>query len=222
MYRIDYPIRPGVTRIAVMYKVPYATGSYTLREKMLHPVSHVTVFAVDSTMTITSASHEFQSQQSVHGMTAYSVHDVAANGELVLTFAGGDAGFAGLDVERDANHPTPGDHVVVASGEDEKLSYFLMATVLLVLAGIIGMSLRDRNDPLSDPKILRAHYSTLLSRLVRLDDLHAAQAIPSDAYRASREELIGRLAALAMQLRAHGGVHAPDGSEAPSARSKVQ
>jgi len=80
--------------------------------------------------------------------------------------------------------------------------------VLLVLTGIVGMAMRDRNDPLADAKVLRAHYDLLVTRLAKLDDLHAANLIPSDAYRASREELVGRLAALAMQLRANAGIHA--------------
>jgi hypothetical protein len=97
-----------------------------------------------------------------------------------------------------------------------------------VLAGVIGMSLRDRHDPLSDPQVLRAHYDLLLSRLARLDDLHAAHAIPDDVYRASREEMMGRLGALAMQMRAQGGVHAPEAASGadrptpPEATSKVQ
>jgi len=109
----------------------------------------------------------------------------------------------------------------VSAGESEKISRFLMATVLLVLAGVVGMSLRDRHDPLSDPQVLRQHYDLLLARLAKLDDLHAANTIPDDAYRASRDDLMGRLAALAMLLRSHGGVHAPDRG-AKAAAAKVQ
>ena len=43
-----------------------------------------------------------------------------------------------------------------------------------------------------------------------------------DAYRASREELMTRLGALAMHLRAQGGIHAPDRSPQPTATTKVQ
>jgi hypothetical protein len=110
----------------------------------------------------------------------------------------------------------------VAPSGDYKISIFAMITVLLVLAGIVGMALRDRHDPLSDAKVLRAHYDLLVSRLAKLDDLHAANTIPSDAYRASREEMVGRLAALAMQLRAHGGVHAHDPSPHAAPKTKAQ
>ena len=224
LYGIDYPIRPGITRLSISYHVPY-TGTYTLKHKFAQAVSHMSVFAVDSTLTVTSTSHQFASTESVHGMTAYAVHDIHANSTVALTFTGGDPDFAGLDVDEKGNAagaPAPDGPVTAQPGIDEKISYFFMVTVLLVLACVAVMSLRDRNDPLSDPQVLRGHYDLLLARLARLDDLHAAQTIPDDAYRASREELMTRLGALAMHLRAQGGVHAPDRSPKPTATTKVQ
>jgi len=108
-------------------------------------------------------------------------------------------------------------------GAEENMSIFLMITVLLVLAGVIGMALRDHHDPLNDPKVLRAHYATLVSRLARLDDLRAAEAIPGDAYRATREDLMGRLSALALHLRTHGGLHhPPQGEQEPTHKTKAR
>lgn len=223
LYGIDYPIRPGITRLSISYRVPYA-GTYTLKHRFAQPVSHMSVFAVDSTLSVSSTSHPFASTESVHGMTAYAVHDIKANTTVELTFTGGDPDFAGLDVDEQGNAGggAADDNITVQPGVDEKISYFFMVTVLLVLACVAVMSLRDRNDPLSDPQVLRAHYDLLLARLARLDDLHAAQTIPDDAYRASREELMNRLGALAMHLRAHGGIHTPDRSPQPTATSKVQ
>ncbi len=223
LYGIDYPIRPGITRLSISYHVPY-NGTYTLKHKFAQAVSHMTVFAVDSTLAVASTSHQFASTESVHGMTAYAVHDINANSTVALTFSGGDPNFAGLDVD-EHDHGAGGEPtgpVTAQPGVDEKISYFFMVTVLLVLACVAAMSLRDRNDPLSDPQVLRAHYDLLLARLARLDDLHAAQAIPDDAYRASREELMNRLGALAMHLRAQGAIHAPDRDPKDTATSKVQ
>ncbi|HKW15804.1 MAG TPA: carboxypeptidase-like regulatory domain-containing protein [Candidatus Krumholzibacteria bacterium] len=230
LYALDYPIRPGVTRVTVSYTVPYTSGSYTMAHKFAEPVTHMSVFAIDSTMQVSSSSHQFANTESVHGMTAYAVHDIKANSTVTLVFSGGDPNFAGLNVDENGNATQGGgaqpDNVMPRFGEDEKISYFLMVTVLLVLAGVAGMSLRDRHDPLSDPQVLRAHYDLLLSRLARLDDLHTAHTIPDDVYRASRDEMMGRLAALAMHLRSHGGVHAPapapDRPAPPEATSKVQ
>lgn len=228
LYGIDYPIRPGITRVTIAYTVPYKSGSYTMNHKFAEAVTHMSVFAVDSTMQVSSTSHQFASTESVHDMKAYALHDIKANSAVTLTFSGGDPNFAGLNVDEKGNATGGGggagdnENVVPRFGEDEKISRFLMVTVLLVLAGVVGMSLRDRHDPLSDPQVLRAHYDLLLARLARLDDLHAAQTIPDDVYRSSREDMMGRLAALALLLRSHGGIHAPDRPEKPAATTKVQ
>jgi hypothetical protein len=209
IYSIDYPIRPGVTRVGISYSVPYASGAYAMKAKFPQPVPHMMIFAVDSTMQVTSTTHEFVSRQSVHGMTAYAVHGIAANGELALNFSGGDPNFAGLQVGGGdgRDHGAEPENIRVAAGEEHKISIFLMLMVVFVLTGIVAMALRDRNSPLSDSEVLRAHYALLVARLARLDDLHAAHTIPDDAYRASREELVSRLGALAMHLRSHGGIH---------------
>jgi hypothetical protein len=231
MYSIDYPVRPGQTRIAISYYIPYP-DKVTMNLKFVADLSHMSIFAVDSTLAVTSTAPSFVKQASVHGMSAYTIHSIPANQEVALTFTGGDPNFAGLQVdETQAGAGSngggmggeAGGNVIAVAGDDEKISRFLMVTVLLVLAGVLGMSLRDRHDPLSDPQVLRQHYNLLLSRLAKLDDLHAANTIPDDAYRASRDELMGRLAALAMHRRSHGGIHAPDrGGAKAAAGTKAQ
>ncbi|HET6348165.1 MAG TPA: hypothetical protein VFH88_03685 [Candidatus Krumholzibacteria bacterium] len=219
IYSIDYPIRPGMTRIGLGYYVPYSSGSYTMTHLFPEAVPHMSVFAVDSTLHVSSTFPAFKRAESVHGMTSYTVHNIKAGESVELSFQGGDPQFAGLDVQGDGgmgqgggNGGEGGGNIVGMAGNDENISRFLMVTVLLVLAGVAGMSLRDHHDPLSDAKVLRAHYDLLLARLARLDDLHAANTIPDDAHRASREDLIRRLAALAMQMRTHGGMRTPDSS----------
>ncbi|HEX6789750.1 MAG TPA: hypothetical protein VF247_00440 [Candidatus Krumholzibacteria bacterium] len=226
IYAIEYPIRPGMTRVGISYSVPYGEGMYTMRARFPMPVAHMMVYAVDSTLQVTTTSHEFISQQSVHGMTASALHQIKAGEELILNFVGGDPNFAGLHVEGEDQHEHAGgevpDNIRTVGTDDYKFSIFMMITVLLVLTGIVAMAMRDHHDPLSDAKVLRAHYDLLLARLAKLDDLHAANTIPSDAYRASREELMGRLAALAMQLRAHGGVRAHDDTAHAAPKTRVQ
>jgi len=219
VYQFDYPIRPGVTRFGVSYVVPYTDATYTLPQKFLHDVAHITVFAVDPSMKVTSSTHTFDSTEDVHGMSAYTIHGVAANAELALTFAGGSPEFAGINVE--GGHSDQGENVSIVPPDNANMSTFLMVTVLLVLTGVIGMALRDRHDPLSDPKVLRGHYNVLISRLARLDDLRAAQAIPVEAHRVAREDLMRRLSALAMHLRAHGGVHHHGRGEGADATPKT-
>jgi hypothetical protein len=97
----------------------------------------------------------------------------------------------------------------VVPGDSHRASVFVMFAMLLVLLGVVGLSARGTLDPLADTKVLRAHYDLLVTRLARLDDLRSAQAVAPEAYRAAREELVGRLAALTVKMRAVDDVRAP-------------
>ena len=200
-YRIDYPIRPGVTRIGVAFTLPYAAGRYTLSEKVFHDIDHITVFAVDPDIKISSPSQTLEAMEPVHGMSAYSVHGLTKGSELVLSFEGGDPEFAGTGGGGESGE----QNVVAVASDSENLSLFVIAALVFTFAGMVAVVLRDRGDPLSDPKVLRRHYDSLVARIARLDDLHAAEAIPGEAYRAAREELVTKTAALAIRIRAQDG-----------------
>jgi len=200
VYQIDYPIRPGETRIGISYRVPYTSGSFTLSQKILQDIHGLTVFTVDPSMTFMSSSHDFSAQQGVHGMAAYSLDHLSKGETLVLSFSGGEAHPAGIDATTAGN-----GNVEVIPNQSNQLTIFLMTAMLLVLFGLGIVSVRDASDPLSDATILRGHYDVLVARLARLDDLHAADTISADAYRATREEIMTRLSALAMRLRNKSG-----------------
>ncbi len=80
-------------------------------------------------------------------------------------------------------------------------SLMLMFVVLFVLASFAAVALRGSVSPLSRPGTLRDWYGLLVRRLAKLDDLHAAEAVPADVYRPRREELKTQLASLMIRLR---------------------
>jgi len=201
-YRIEYPVRPGVTRIGVEYLVPYAGATYSLAEKLFHDVENLTVFGVDPTMTVSSPSHKLEQMEQVHGMSAQALVSLKKGDTLVLTFAGGAEEMPGMKEGE-------GGMVETADGPTEAMSEFLMLALGFVFGGLALLALRTRKDPLGNADTVRAHYDTMVARIARLDDLHAAEAIPSDAYRVAREELVARAAVLAMKLRSQGDAPAP-------------
>jgi hypothetical protein len=188
VYRVEYPIRPGLTRIGIAYKVPYS-GQYTLNAKILYDLAHVFVFLVDPEMQITSSSHTLQPSEPVHGMTAYSIHGVPKNSVLTLAFSGGTSQALASSQE-----------VHVVPNEAHRMALYAMIPLLLVLLALVAVSQRGAN-PLANTAVLQAHYDLLVKRLARLDDLRAADAISSDAHRAARDEMTARLGALAVHLR---------------------
>jgi len=95
--------------------------------------------------------------------------------------------------------------VSVEASQSESFSRYLMVTLGLVLATLAFVALRGASDPLTDAAVLRNHYDLLVTRLARLDDLHATGSISNDAHKAARESLMTKLGVIAIQLRAHGG-----------------
>lgn len=191
VYRVDYPIRPGITNVGVAYQVPYPSGAFTLNTRVLYDLEHVFVYGVDPDMKITSTSHTLQPGEPVHGMSVYSIHLAPKNTDLTIAFEGGSSEAA----------PVAGEEVLVVPNDAHRVAVYAMVALLLALLGVVGATQRSAN-PLADAKVLRAHYDLLVKRLARLDDLRAAEAITPDAHRAAREELATRLGALAMRMRA--------------------
>ena len=212
VFLVDYPIRPGMTRIGIAYKVPYANASYTLNAKVLYDIAHVSVFAVDPDMKITSSSHTLESGEPVHGMTAFAIHNVRKGDVLTLAFEGGTSEAVAANQE-----------IQVVPSDAHHVALFAMIPLLLMLLAVVAMTQRQA-DPLSDKSVLRAHYEVLVKRLARLDDLRAADAISADAHRATREDLTTRLGALALKLRSTDEVAAtsPPAAVPDAAHARTQ
>ncbi len=212
-YYLDYPIRPGLTRVGLTYKVPYAGDQFELQQKIFYDIGHISIFAVDPHMSITSSSHTLQAQEQVHGMASWTLHGLTKGSTLVLKFEGGHehapemAGGGGGG---------GGGQVNAVPGGSEPFSRYLMVTLALVLGTLAFVTMRGASDPLTDAKVLRRHYDLLVTRLARLDDLHATGTISGDAYKAARENLMTNLGVIALQLRTHGG-KAPEAKHKPEA-----
>jgi len=204
VYRVEYPIRPGLTRVGVAYKVPYSNASYTLNAKVLYDLAHVFVFAVDPDMKITSPSHNLQPADPVHGMTAFSIHGVPKGDVLTLSFEGGTSQVVGA-----------AEDIQVVPDAAHSIALFSMVPLLLVLLALVGTTQRQVS-PLSDAGVLRAYYDALVKRLARLDDLRAADAVSVDTHRAVRDEMTARLGALALKLRTLEEAPSPPATPAPS------
>lgn len=194
-YRMDYPIRPGLTRIGISFTVPYANGTYTLVEDLRYGLRELTVFGVDPEMLITARGAEFVTREAADNITSYTASSLARDANVEIIFSGG-ANQSGDDVLAGG---TSGTVTVVASNSDS-ISLVVMLSVLLVLTVLIGIS-ASTPDPLRQPKRVRAYYEVLVRKLARLDDMARTEVITDEVYRAKREELKGQLTSLAQRFR---------------------
>lgn len=204
VYRIDYPLRPGTTSIGISYSVPYTGEHYTLDAPLLHDIEQMTIYAVSPQMTITSSTLPLGPAQQVQGMTAYDLANLTAGTTMNLDISGGQMLQGNSNGEMsDAQSGGSQPNVIILPAESEDTSILIMVVVLLALVALMGISVRDDTNPLSEDDRVRDYYELVLKRLARLDDLHEAETVPSDVYRAKREELKTQLASLRYRLHVH-------------------
>ncbi len=192
LYRVDYPLRPGVTRVGVSYRVPYAGDTYTLSPPLLYSLDELTLFNVDPDMEVVSATTDFEINDAAHDMIAMTASDLAKGSELAITFTGG-SGESRVTQEQ-------GGTVRMVPNAMEQPSLILMLLILLALAAFTGIAIYGSVNPLSRRENLDTWYNLLVKRLAKLDDLHEAQAIPTDVYRLRRDELKTQLASLMVRI----------------------
>ncbi|MDH3198129.1 MAG: hypothetical protein OEO21_07795, partial [Candidatus Krumholzibacteria bacterium] len=195
IYRIDYPIRPGVTQFALTYTVTYSDSGFTVFEEALYDYENLTVYAVNPGMTVAAQGVDLHVHEAAHGMTAYLGGRVPKATALGITFLGNEPEIAAT-----------GQPVVlpVPNGM-QTASVMVMVVLLLALLGFVGVSQQGARSPLDDPQQLRRWYEQLLKRLAKLDDLHQADTIPAEVYGIKRAELKNQLASLIIRLHSVDG-----------------
>jgi hypothetical protein len=200
LYRVDYSIRPGITRAGVSYRLPYDDGAYTLHQVFPYDLEEITVFGEDPDMNISSETTAFVRDASGHDMVAYTAGPLAQGTPLEVRFEGG----SGQSLVGDGDGGRGRGTVVILPNPMEEASLMIMVILLLALTAFMGITVRGTRDPLSDPDNLRNYYETLLRRMARLDDMLAAGAVPAEVHRAKREHLKTQLGSLMRLMRASG------------------
>jgi hypothetical protein len=202
VYRIDYPIRPGDTEVGVAYSVPYRDSTYTLKYQVKQPIETMTIYTINSGMTVTSSTVKLGVGEAIHGMTAYEVSNLAAGTTLELTFrGGGPLEMAAAGGEDPHGGASAGTSVITMPNRMENPSTMLMVAVLLAMLAIVGMATRGPSGVGDQREHLQEFYETLLKRLARLDDLNEAGAVAHDVYKAKRAELKNQVASVLYQLQ---------------------
>lgn len=222
IYKLSYPIRPGITRVGLAYSVPYENDTFTITDELLYDIDEVIVYGVDPDMKV-MANVDVVVEEAAHEMVSYTMPSLKQGTKLELTFTGGSGRSSIPAAEAQA---TPGS-ISVVPNEMEDVSLMMMVIVLLALLAFMGIAVQGGGDPLDQPAKLRAYYEVLLKRLARLDDLRHAEAIPTDVYRHRREELKSQLAALMQRLRdsepdAHKRYVGPSTDAAPTKPEEEQ
>jgi hypothetical protein len=198
VWRVDYPIRPGVTRVGMAYTVSYDSVSYTMNEKIQYDIESVTIFATDVDMRIHSHSHELVQGEGPHASVSWAINGLKKGQELNLHFQGGVSQQAAA-----AGGGSQGAISVVPNSADS-LSILMMAILLLALLAFAGIALREPRADGAESIHLKEYRDVLVGRLAKLDDLNQTGAIPAAAYQSKRAELKHQIASLMYRLNPSG------------------
>lgn len=193
IYSVDYPIRPGLTRVVMSYTAEYESAAATFTEKLQYDIENFTIFATDAEMEITSSSHDLAEQQGAHAGVSWTITKLESGDQLKLSFRGG--------VNQVASPSRSQATITVIPNDAESLSTLLLIILLLALAAFSGIALREKDPARADAATLGEHRDLLVARLARLDDLHEAGAIPgAAAYQIKRAEIKNQIASLLFRL----------------------
>ncbi len=211
VYRVDYPLRPGMTRIGISYVVPYTGDAITLTETALYPIKKLTVFQVDPDMALEFAPTDmFGQAEGAHGMVGHTASDIAAGTEFAVTFTGGSKQLAASP----GTEHGEGHSVVLIPDPSNNVSLIAMAALLFVLLGFVFMVVKTPTPASERLASLTRHRERLLNRLVTLDSLSDTGVVSNDVYRAQRADTKAQLAVVLQQLaeanRGEGSADAGD------------
>ena len=191
VYIVDYPIRPGLTRVAMSYTTTYDTGAVALEEELLYDIESFTIFATDQEMEITSSSHELGTDDGPHAGVSWEIDGLEAGQVLNLAFRGGTNQESSARSQR---------MVSAVPNDTEGLSLVLMVILLLALFAFTGIAVREPRIDGAEALRLQEYREVLIRRLAKLDDVYETGAIPGAAYRAKRAEIKNQVASLMFRL----------------------
>lgn len=193
-YTVDYPIKPGVTRVAMSYEVPYAEGHYAYREPLEYDLDEVMIITGDPTLQVTSATNTIERMEDVEGFTAYRIAGLAKGSELALDIAGGSRTPRASPAQR-----TP-PRVMTLPNPTHVGSIALALVIGLVLFALLFSAVSKPATPDEEEEVLRQRREELLGQLARLDDLHQTGTVSDRIYKLKRSELTSAIAQIYYRL----------------------
>jgi len=212
VYKVDYPIRPGLTRVVMSYTAAYDTGAVALEEKLQYDIESFTIFATDREMEIASSSHELGTEDGPHAGVSWEIDGLKTGQVLNLSFRGGTSQESSVGRSQRM--------VIVVPNDTEGLSLVLMIILLLALFAFTAIAVREPRVDGAEALRLQEYREVLIRRLAKLDDVYETGAIPGAAYWAKRAEIKNQVASLMFRLGggAPAAEAAPEGSERSGAR----
>lgn len=196
-FSIRYPLKPGVTPIAVDYVADYSARQFDLISKASYPLDHAEMYVLPATLNVESALFKPAGVDSAGNIQKFAAESLPAG-------AGVEARLSGEAAAAPQSEAGPGEDAVKAVPNSmTKLGVPLLACFLLVLLWALGVRVgkewpqwKERHTTSPAQKQLASKADALFSSLADLDDLFAAGKIEKKKYWKERLELKAKLMAI--------------------------
>jgi len=201
VYRIDYPFKPGETRVGASFDVAYADSLYTYRESLQYDIHHLIIMTEDPAMTITSESVDLGEEGALRGSKAYQVASLDKGSVLEFTVRGGQRRMApARDHETSGSSP----RVVLLDSPVMNAAVIIIVGFVLLLVLVTVLAARSPAESPATDAVLGNRREDLLGQIAKLDDLFAAGTVSEQLYKLKRSELMDSLARVMFQLAKMG------------------
>ncbi len=194
VYTIDYPFKPGQTRVGSSFDVDYANERYTYEEPLQYDIDEFIAMTEDTTMVLESESLDLGETREVRGFKAYAVDSLSLATTLTLNVRGGMAHLHAPGRE------TPNFEIVTLQSPWESASVVLVFGFTLLLVLVMVYATRSPVEGPEQMALLASRKDTLLGQIAKLDDLFETGTVSDQLYANKRGERVDTLARIIHQI----------------------
>lgn len=195
-FAIRYPLKPGLTQVAVSYDTDYSSPPLDLSEKVPYPVERAEIYVSPSSLSVESPVFKPAGIDRANNVQKFEAGSLPRGASLEARIAG----EAPASSQSEIGQAEP--EVKVVPNSMTRVGLPLLACFLLVLFWALGVRVakewpRRQLQRSADPaqKQFAAKVESLLNSLADLDELFASGKVPEAKYWKERLELKARLAA---------------------------
>jgi hypothetical protein len=190
IYRVDAPLKPGATRLALSFDVHAHEGVYEYSQVLPYDLESIEILLDDPAIQITSENIALEKSTGAQNGIIYSASSLSKSSILAFRVSGGTP----VAAESAPSSPNQGMRIVTLSKATEGGTIPIILILTLFLLALPALSSRKPAADGPQRNMLESRKKRLSSQIAKLDDLYAAGTIAEQSYQVKRAELKTRLA----------------------------
>jgi 5-hydroxyisourate hydrolase-like protein (transthyretin family) len=196
-YSIQYPLKPGLTVVLVVYETDYRDNRFALGDSVPYPIDSMDVLVTPSSLSLESRLFRPSGPDSESGSQRYAAEHLKAGTTLEALLSGEATPTAGPSENAQGE-----SEVKILPNPTTRLGVPLLLCFVLLLLWALGVRVarewpkwKEQRGGGTVHKELEARVDALFNSLADLDEIFAAGKIAEKQYWKERLELKARLVA---------------------------